>query len=428
MRRSSNRNRACRYYIRPGYLVQVLLITAFIILSGCGVDSRESNSDRSTVMSEGTHADNDNSTSIDITEIPQSSHSLNTPQKFVKSQQSDTIENSVLNDQLQITFLDVGQADSILISQGQRYMLIDAGNNADEELVVNYLKSKGIGKLDYVIGTHAHEDHIGGLDAVINDFEIGKVLMPKQISTTKTFEDVLVAIKNKGMKVTTPKVGDVYELGKAKWTILAPNKEKYENINNSSLVVRMTFGNNSFIFMGDAEELSEREILSNNLEIQSDLIKIGHHGSGSSTTALFLKKVSAKYAVISVGKDNSYGHPDSLILNRLKTFGVEVFRTDEIGTIVVTSDGDTIKFDKNASAIKEQAPPVESKAPNTHSSVVTSSPEKTEIKEITVYITKNEEKYHAAGCSYLRKSSIPIELFDAKNSGYTPCSRCNPPR
>jgi len=203
-----------------------------MILSGCNADSGGYANNRTTVMSEEIQADSSNSSEegnfVDAAETAEPSSAADNSQKSgdlqetVKSQKQDTIESNASNGRLEITFLDVGQADSILISQGQYHMLVDAGNNADAEQVVNYLKNKGIRKLEYVIGTHGHEDHIGGLDEVIKSFEISKILMPKQINTTKTFEDVLVAIRNKGMKVTAPKVGDVYELGRAKWTVLAP--------------------------------------------------------------------------------------------------------------------------------------------------------------------------------------------------------------
>ncbi|WP_136479167.1 ComEC/Rec2 family competence protein [Acetivibrio thermocellus] len=430
-------------HIRPAYFLQVLLIAGFMILSGCNADSGGYANNRTTVMSEEIQADSSNSSEegnfVDAAETAEPSSAADNSQKSgdlqetVKSQKQDTIESNASNGRLEITFLDVGQADSILISQGQYHMLVDAENNADAEQVVNYLKNKGIRKLEYVIGTHGHEDHIGGLDEVIKSFEISKILMPKQINTTKTFEDVLVAIRNKGMKVTAPKVGDVYELGRAKWTVLAPGREEYENINNSSIVIRLTFGNNSFLFMGDAEELSEREILANNLEIKSDLIKIGHHGSSNSTTSEFLEKVSPKYAVISVGKGNDYGHPHTQTLDKLNAAGIQIYRTDISGTIIVTSDGKSITFDKKASPVKENAPPASDKPgvqteSSDSKSNISANNNAEQSKEIVVYITKTGEKYHTGGCSYLRKSSIPVKLSDAKNRGYTPCSRCNPPR
>lgn len=249
---------------------------------------------------------------------------------------------------LQVHFLDVGQAECILIkTPEQKVILIDAGKNVHEDTVVSYIKSQGINTIDVVVGTHPHEDHIGGLDAVINSFNINKVFMPKVSHTTKTFEDVLNAIKNKDLKVTTAFAGTNIEVDTSlKIEILAPNSDSYDNINNYSAVIKLTYNNTSFLFTGDAESISEQEMTSKGYDLKADVLKVGHHGSATSTTALFLKKVDAKYAIISVGKDNSYGHPDNLVLNRLKTFGVEVFRTDEVGTIIAISDGETIKFEK----------------------------------------------------------------------------------
>ncbi|KYH35814.1 hydroxyacylglutathione hydrolase [Clostridium tepidiprofundi DSM 19306] len=251
--------------------------------------------------------------------------------------------------ELKVHFIDVGQADSILVEQNKHFMLIDAGNNADSTLVVNYLKQHGVSKLDYVIGTHPHEDHIGGLDAVINTFDIGKVLMPKKVSTTKTYRDVILAIKNKGLKITVPVPGATYKLGAAEWTILAPGKdEDYEKTNNYSIVQKLRFGNTSFIFTGDAEDVSEREILARKYDLKADVLKIGHHGSKTSTTKEFLAAVDPKYAVISCGKDNDYGHPNKETMDKLKNNRIIVYRTDECGTIVCTSNGKDISFDTKA--------------------------------------------------------------------------------
>lgn len=257
-------------------------------------------------------------------------------------------EEQSIEQMLKVHFIDVGQADSILIGQGDHNMLIDAGNNGDSELVVNYLKNQGVKELDYVIGTHPHEDHIGGLDAVINTFDIGKVLMPQVTTTTKTFEDVLLAIEKKGLKITTPKVGEQYSLGEAQWVILAPNGTDYKELNNYSIVSRLVFGETSFIFTGDAEDQSEMEILAGSTlltkNLQSDVLKVGHHGSSSSTTEGFLQAVKPKYAVISCGVDNKYGHPHEQTMERLKAHGITVYRTDQSGTVVAASDGKEITF------------------------------------------------------------------------------------
>ncbi|EKN41272.1 hypothetical protein CFSAN001627_14303 [Clostridium botulinum CFSAN001627] len=245
---------------------------------------------------------------------------------------------------LEIHYIDVGQGDSILIQQDGHSMLIDAGTNALENTVVNYLKSKGVTKLDYVIGTHPHEDHIGGLDKVIDNFTVDKFIMPKVTHTTQIFKDVIAAAQNKGLKITVPTVGDKYSLGVADFTILAPNNSSYSNLNNYSVVIRLKFGNRSFIFTGDAESLSEGEILAKQLDITGDVLKLGHHGSKTSTTQAFLNKVNPKYAVVSCGKNNSYKHPHQETLNKLKAKNIKVYRTDEAGTIIATSNGSSLSF------------------------------------------------------------------------------------
>lgn len=242
--------------------------------------------------------------------------------------------------ELKVHFIDVGQADAILIEQDHQYMLIDAGNNNDSDLVVDYLKEQNVEKLQYMIGTHPHEDHIGGSDAVIDNFDIDQIFMPKVVNTTKTFKDVITAIKNKNLTITTPKVGESYKLGDAEWTILAPNSKEYEELNDYSIVIRLVFGRSSFMFMGDAERISEEEILDHkDVEIASDVLKVGHHGSSSSTSEEFLEAVNPQYAVISAGKDNQYGHPHEEIITRLLEKNIEILRTDESGTIIFTADG-----------------------------------------------------------------------------------------
>lgn len=252
---------------------------------------------------------------------------------------------------LRVHFIDVGQADSILIQQINRdrinNMLIDAGKNGDGNYLVNYLKAQGISNLDYVVGTHPHEDHIGGLDDIINNFNISKVLMPKVTNTTQTFQDLVTAIKNKNLKITTPNVGDEYSLGDAKWVVLAPNNTEYQSFNNYSVVTRLVFGENSFIFTGDAEEISEAEILKSFdfQSLSSDVLKLGHHGSTSSTSDSFLSVVSPKYAVITSGANNSYGHPHKETIEKLNKEKVDILRTDELGTIIMTSDGKNLSFE-----------------------------------------------------------------------------------
>lgn len=245
---------------------------------------------------------------------------------------------------LEVHFIDVGQGDSILIKQDKNNMLIDAGDNKYEKPVVAYLKNIGVTELNYVIGTHPHADHIGGLDAVINSFDIGKVIMPKVTHTSKTYEDVLLAVESKNLKITPPVVGDTYKLGDAIFTIIAPNSEKYSDLNNYSIVIKMKYGENILLFTGDAETLSEKEILENGQSIKADILKIGHHGSYTATSIEFLDRVDPDYAVIQVGKDNKYGHPHIEIIERLEDKKIVIYRNDINGNIIAICDGKNIEF------------------------------------------------------------------------------------
>ena len=232
---------------------------------------------------------------------------------------------------LHVYYIDVGQADSILIVNQNHSALIDAGNNDDGENVVNFIKSKGINKLDYIIGTHPHEDHIGGLDDVINNIDADKIYLPKIQTNTKTYEDVLQAIQNKNKKISSFNKGDKFTIGNANLEVMTDSILDKNNLNLSSNIIRMEFNGTSFLFTGDAETENEKSIGWQ----QADILKVGHHGSTTSTSQNFLNQIKPKYAIISVGKDNDYGHPNEKILERLEKVGTEIFRTDECGTIEV---------------------------------------------------------------------------------------------
>lgn len=245
-------------------------------------------------------------------------------------------ENNNVDGSLSVHFIDVGQGDCIYINQGEYNMLIDAGNNEDGEKLVSYLKSLNVNGFDYVIGTHPHEDHIGGMDDIINNFEIDNYYMPDKLSTTKTFEDVLDALDNKGLSYTVPNIDDEFKLGDATFKVIYSGDDT-NDINDSSIVLKMTYGDNTFLFTGDATSNVEEIIL--NKDIKSDVLKVAHHGSSYSSTTEFLDKVNPKYAVISVGKNNSYNHPASITLQKLSNRDIKVYRTDLDGTIIFTSDG-----------------------------------------------------------------------------------------
>ena len=250
---------------------------------------------------------------------------------------------NVVTTNLQVYFLDVGQADSILIANQEHYMLIDAGNNEDGPKLVKYIKENlKIDKFDYVVGTHPHEDHIGGLDDIINNFEVNSIYLPEVMTTTKTFEDVLDAIDQKNLQITVPEIGEKFKLGEADFEVIYTGTDE-SDLNNCSIVLKMIFGNYSYLFTGDATEKVEKTILNNNIDV--DVLKVGHHGSSYSTSDAFLKKVTPKYAIISVAKENSYGHPSNDTLNRIKKYTDNIYMTSEKGTILIDSDGKDIKID-----------------------------------------------------------------------------------
>ncbi len=244
---------------------------------------------------------------------------------------------------LHIYYLDVGQADStfILLPNGEN-MLIDAGTKDNGKDIVNVLDSLGVDNIDYLVGTHPHTDHIGGMQQVIENFDIGKIYMPKASSNTATYKNLLNAIKKNGYTITTAKAGvNILSEDSLSATIVAPNSSAYDDLNNYSAVIKLTYGLTSFLFAGDAEKLSEDEIRTN---IKCDVLKVGHHGSSTSTSKNFLKKTEPEYAIISCGADNDYGHPHKEVIQRLYNAGISTYRTDLNGTIEAISDGYTISF------------------------------------------------------------------------------------
>lgn len=320
---------------------------------------------------------------------------------FNQPEASSPVSKEALSD-LKVHFIDVGQGDSILIESNGHAMLIDAGESDQGASVVQYLKQQNISELDYVVGTHPHSDHIGGLDDIIRSFTVHAVILPPVTHTTKTFEDVLDAISETGLKITKPVVGTEYSLGNAQFEIIAPNQDYKEDLNNWSVGIRLCYGDTSFVMCGDAEKEAESDICANGLDLSADVLKLGHHGSRTSTSDLFLKTVHPAYAVISCGKNNSYGHPHTEILKKLQKAGIQVMRTDESGTLIAVSDGTSIQWKKA---------------------------EKTDGNFI---LNTNSKKFHRPDCS-------SIEQINSKNKkkytgtreellsmGYEPCKSCKP--
>ncbi len=250
---------------------------------------------------------------------------------------------STPKDNFQIYFIDVGQADCILIQNNGEYSLIDAGNYLDGKKLIKYFHSLGIEHFQYVIGTHAHEDHIGGMSQIINNFSIDHFYMPDVVSDIKSFSNIIRALEKKGMKFETLEIDSSFTMANTKFLVLWISNHE-EDLNDTSIVLKILYGHTSYLLTGDATSNVERQILDKDLK--SDLLKVGHHGSKYSSSAQFLKKVSPKYAVISVLKDNEYGFPHQVVLDKLKYLNVSIYRTDLDGTIIASSDGDNIYFDK----------------------------------------------------------------------------------
>lgn len=336
--------------------------------------------------------------------------------------------------QLQVHFVDVGQGDCSLIICDGEAMLIDAGDNDKGTRVQKYLKDQGISNLKYVIGTHPDSDHIGGLDVVIYKFSCDNILMPDATSDTKTYLDVLSAIDSKGYKITTVGQGDKFTLGSASFEILSPVKGyPYAEDNNNSIVLRLDYYNNSFLFMGDAEYQPQQVMIyDDEINAKADVVKVSHHGANSGYMKGFYDEVQPKYAIISCGKGNKYGHPHSDVLNDFKNRGVGVFRTDEQGTIVVVSDGNNIFFSKTESTTWAVGEPTSDVANVNDASQQYA--EVVPVEGIAYVLNTNSMKFHYPTCDSVKdmkqKNRLDItcarEVLLEQYPDAVPCKRCNP--
>lgn len=329
-------------------------------------------------------------------------------------------EEPAADTELKVHFIDVGQGDCTLIECDGSYMLIDAGNNDQGTAVWSYLRNQGVQTLDYVIGTHPDADHIGGMDVVLYKFDCKTIILPEVSNDTAAYDAVIRTMEDKGYTALAPVVGETYALGGASFTIIAPNRDYGEELNDWSVGILLQNGENRFLFLGDAGEAAEEDILANGIPIAADVYKVAHHGSKTSTTQAFLDAVNPSYAVISVGAGNSYGHPSAEVLNRLRSAGIQVFRTDEQGTIVAMSDGTAISWNCTPSETWQAGEPEGTAEPQEN--------EASGDADVIVHITATGKKYHSDGCVYLEKSDYEVTLEEAESRGFTPCAKCNPPQ
>ncbi len=307
---------------------------------------------------------------------------------------------------LTVHYLDVGQADCILLQCDGANMLIDGGNVGDSDLVVAYLLDQDVSYLDYVVNTHAHEDHVGGLPGVLAVFETGNVWCPVKEYSSKCFRDFLYYADQQNLDLVCPEPGSTYDLGGAAVTVLGPVRDDYDT-NNSSIVLRVDYGRTSFLFTGDAEIQAEDDILNAGYDVSATVLKVGHHGSETSSGYRWLRAAAPAYAVIQVGTDNSYGHPHEAAMSRLRDAEAEVYRTDLQGHIVCHSDGRTVTFTTQKQAAETNP---------------TANPQQF-IGNV------NSRKFHLPTCSGLpeEKNQVVFESYAAaEEAGYAPCSRCLP--
>lgn len=326
---------------------------------------------------------------------------------------------------LEVHYIDVGQGDCVLVRCDGHSMLIDTGDYSKGTAIQNYLQKQNVEKLDYLVLTHPDSDHIGGAPVIITKFEIDKVFMSNFEKDNKTYQKLIQALDNKYLKYTTPDVGAQYWLGAAEITILAPNAA-YDNPNDASIALMLRNGENRFLFTGDAGEDAEQDMLENGMDLSADVYKAGHHGSRTSTSQKFFEAVRPSCAVISCGEDNSYGHPHAETLNTFRMNGVEVYRTDEDGTIIATSDGKIIAFNVPASETWKSG------EPNGNGSVwevPAPAESSSDTSAITYVLNTGSMKFHSPSCNSLPTSnrqdtSESREAIIAQ--GYEPCQRCNP--
>lgn len=313
---------------------------------------------------------------------------------------------------LQVHFIDVGQADCALLEYNGNYILIDGGNVEDSSLVVSYLEQQGITYLNLVVASHAHEDHVGGLGGVLAVYETGAVWSPTTTYSSDCFDDFMHYADQQGLTVQIPAPGTSFTVGNdLVLTVMGP-VQSYADPNDTSIIVMAEFGENRFLFTGDMETAAENDMLDywgETYDWQVDVLKVGHHGSDTSTGYRFLNAVMPTHAVISVGQGNSYGHPCEEPLSRLNDAGCIIYRTDQLGTIIATSDGTEITFTwGNQSAQPDAAEPGETTA-------------------VTYIGNKNSKKLHLDGCSSLPKEEnrVYFDSYDeAIDAGYTPCGNC----
>lgn len=330
----------------------------------------------------------------------------------------------------EVHFLDVGQADSALVLCDGEAMIIDGGNSEDSSFVYSYLKNLGIDHLDVVVSTHAHEDHVGGLSGALSYATPDVVYSPVTSYSSRAFEKFAEKVDGHGAELTIPSPGDTFMLGSAECTIIGPISES-DDPNNTSIVLRIVYGETSFLFTGDAETVEENEILDAGYTVDCDVLKVGHHGSETSTGYRWLREASPSYAVISVGEGNSYGHPHESTMSRLRDADVTVYRTDMQGTIICYSDGYNVSFEVENNANADTLSGAGAGGNHTEEPEDTTA-QSADSSEVTYVVNTSSNKFHYPDCSSVddmskkNRMDVTATREELIAQGYSPCGRCDP--
>lgn len=355
------------------------------------------------------------------------------PGQAVKIQPS--IPEEAQDYDLTFSVLDVGQGLSLLVESNGEYLLYDGGDRYASSYVVSYLKNEGIDQLDYVVASHYDSDHINGVIGALNAFPVDTIIGPDYIHDSQTYQSFTNTVASLGKEVEHPVVGTTYELGSADITVLAP-AEIVDDSNDNSVALKIENGENSFIVTGDAEYTSEAKMLASGIDIDTDVLVIGHHGSASSTSWDFIEATTPEYAIISCGEGNSYGHPDADTMEKLESMEISVFRTDKQGNIIATSDGTDITWnvepcndyssgDGSLGTLPAGALSAESVNTESSTSALTSA-NNTQPKEQIVWLSATGSKYHSKpDCGTMNPDTArQISIDDAISQGYEPCKKC----
>lgn len=353
----------------------------------------------------------------------------------------EQLENQMNDSTLEIHFLDVGQGDATLLLCDGEAMLVDGGTPENSNLIYTYLKNHNIENLRYIIATHPDSDHVGGLSGALNYAKTEIALSSVSTFDSKAFTNFTKYLGEQGVDITIPENGQRFDLGQATFTVLRP-REEYDS-NNSSLVLRVVHGSNSILLTGDAEAEEEKCILADGANLDSDVLKIGHHGSDTSTSDEFLTAVEPVYAVISVGKNNPYFHPSVSVLSKLKQAGIQLFRTDINGDVICVSDGEKLTFvlgknsDQDTFATPEPAPiPVTTLESDDNSEFdkeqQNGEHEETQSTGTDYVVNTNTGKFHYPNCSSVNKMKDKNKMLfygtrdELISRGYSPCGNCHP--